>query len=924
MSIRHLDALFRPRSVVIVAPSAGAGNTPPRGRATSDADAVGQIIAGQPAILSYTASLLETRLVQGGSVADGTQVRRHAFLPGIDSDGMEKARRHAHAKGGMHGDPTDGDAFRDHPGVAHAATLRTTAAHCDLALVCTAPEDWPSVIDALVDAGVRAAVLYGDPHRRLDETTSTDVGGDIASDALMTQVLARARRGMLRVLGPSSSGIVSSRAKLHASTGDTPALEGRVALISQSRSFANAAVSWASARHIGFSKVITSGREADIDSADLLDYLASDGETGAIALSMDFVAPDAMRKFLSAARAASRNKPVLVLRARHERADDALFTAAFRRAGMVRVESIEDLLDAIETLHVGRFAGSDAATILSNGGFTGALAADALHAAGGRLAVMHDPVRDGGKPEAMPASTSETSTPALAREALPWRNGRNPINLGETADPSAYDAAIRALAPQSSTGALFVVHTPSVHAPALPLARTVAAHAARWPRALMTCWLGDFDPAVRTLLHQHKIAVFPTPQRLARAFAAMREYQRNQVLLAETPESIGQLQADAIAAARAGLQQRLASGAPSDMLTHDDAFALLATLLPHAPDLTSRSAEARETGNDERTGPFMALTVKRDLHFGMVLGVTPPGAFPGAPTQQTEWTILPINTVLSGDLVGRLPSAPTHGHASFRAFTRFLARLSDVIVAVPEIAGLSLRAAHRHDDGIVMRDCTLRVTAPDSLARLSTTGASTDTNAPRARYRFTVRPYPAELESTVHWQGQAITVRPIRPQDEHTHRILVESMTDDDLRMRFFGAVNAPEHSQLARMTQIDYDREMAFIATTEIAQADGGAPTSVTLGVVRAVADADNETAEFAVLVRSDRKGLRLGALLMQRIIAYCRARGTRAIVGEVLAENTRMIKLARTLGFVVERSDEPDIRVLRLVLQPIDATIL
>jgi acetyltransferase len=902
VSIRHLDALFRPRSIVIVAPAPALpslGGTAP-------------MPSTQPATLSYTASLLETRLFQSGFVSGGGQLRRHAFLPDIDTDGRGDARTDTDA-----GPPTpntaspasaDGDAARSAVSRARVA-LRHTAAQCDLALVCTAPEDWPVVIDALVDAGVQAAVLYGEPSR-----PATALEGTTPNEDLMATVLARARRGMLRILGPASSGIVSSRAKLHATTGDTPALAGRVALISQSRSFASAAVSWASARHIGFSKVITSGLEADVDSADLLDYLASDGETGAIALSMDFVAPSAMRKFLSAARAASRNKPVLVLRARHQRQDDALFSAAFRRAGMVRVESIEDLLDAIETLHVGRFAGSDAVTILSNGGFTGALAADALHAAGGRLAVM---------PEIAQIDGKSTADPTLPPD-LAWRIRTNPITLGETADPAAYDVAIRFLASQSSTGALFVVHTPSVHAPALALAQTVAAHASRWPRALMTCWLGDFDPAVRSLLHQHKISVFPTPQRLARAFAAMREYQRNQILLAETPESIGLLQADAIATARTQLQARLATGDMFPVLEHDAAFALLATLLPHAHARAAAITDA-QAGNEAHTGPFMALVVKRDPRFGMVLGVTPPSAFPGAPVPNTEWAILPISTVLSGDLVGRLPSAPTHGHASFRAFTRFLARLSDVIVAVPEIATLSLQAAHRHDDGIVMRDCRIAATTPDlpnhvahtaGTAAVVVSGAAT-APLPPARYRFAVRPYPAELESTLHWQDLTITVRPIRPQDEPTHRILVESMTGDDLRMRFFGAVKTPEHSQLARMTQIDYDREMAFIATTDVVPPDGGPATSVTLGVVRAVADADNETAEFAVLVRSDRKGLQLGALLMQRIIAYCRARGTGCIVGEVLSENTRMIKLARTLGFSVERSDEPEIRVLRLQLQ-------
>lgn len=291
----------------------------------------------------------------------------------------------------------------------------------------------------------------------------------------------------------------------------------------------------------------------------------------------------------------------------------------------------------------------------------------------------------------------------------------------------------------------------------------------------------------------------------------------------------------------------------------------------------------------------MHIVVKREPGFGMVLGVTPVAAFATRQLPETEWAILPISTVLSGDLVSRLPSAPAHGHASHRAYTRFLARLSDIIVALPEIATVRLTAAYINA-AIVLRAVALTLASEDERVR---------------PYRFAVRPYPAELETTLAWIDETITIRPIRPQDEATHLAFIQSLSEDDMRMRFFGAVRVPEHSQLARMTQIDYDREMAFIATTLDANQQ-----SLTLGVVRAVADPDNDTAEFAVVVRSDRKGLHLGGLLMRRIIEYCRARGTRVVMGEVLSDNTRMVKLARRLGFEVRRTDEPGVLSLSLTL--------
>lgn len=908
MSIRHLDALFRPASIAIIGPS---GFRVPNDAANANrASAHPADSTYAPSLLAALPALLAERIASGGYAGVVQQLSlRTADIDTPCSDALNGVNATV---------------------ITHLSPFEETPAQTpELALICAPAADWERIVRELIRLGTRAAILFGE----------TDVSPDAES---LSSLLAIARPGLLRLIGPASAGIVSSRERLHASVGNDPALPGRVALISQSRSFANAVVSWASARDIGFSKVITSGQEIDVDCADLLDYLASDPATGAIALAIDFIAPSSVRKFMSAARAASRNKPVLVLRARHRRNDDALFSAAFRRAGMVRVDSIEDLLDAIETLHMGRFAGNDAVTILSNGGFTGALGADAVTEAGSRLAVLNDDANAqlsdamGGNANSGEAHETSTIPPLPPGRTLPVGAKRlplgNPLNLGESADLARYGAAIDALAGVPTSGALFVIHTPSLHAPALPLAELVVEKSKTWPRALMSCWLGDYDPSVRALLHRHKIAVYPTPQRLARAFARMREYQHNQILLAETPESIGHLDIDKIAATRQALRTAIDDGI-SDIDTAATLNTMTALLVRRSTTATSASASAsastsastatagKASGGSAHSntqannlaappanqvsssdtlplgaGPAMHISIRRDALFGMVLGVTPAAAFPTTQAMQTQWAILPISTVLSADLVARLPSAPAHGHASHRAFTRLLARLSDVIVTIPEISTLTLTAAYG-SEGIALLDGRIGLIAPF------------DDTKP---YRFAVRPYPAELESTLEWAGEAILIRPIKPQDEDTHRAFIDSLSEDDMRMRFFGAVRTPEHSQLARMTQIDYDREMAFIATSLDAK---GQP--VTLGVVRAVADPDNDSAEFAVVVRSDRKGLHLGGLLMRRIIEYCRARQTGMIIGEVLSDNTRMIRLARGLGFTVKRSDEPGVMSLTLALR-------
>jgi len=183
--------------------------------------------------------------------------------------------------------------------------------------------------------------------------------------------------------------------------------------------------------------------------------------------------------------------------------------------------------------------------------------------------------------------------------------------------------------------------------------------------------------------------------------------------------------------------------------------------------------------------------------------------------------------------------------------------------------------------------------------------------APAGALNFAIRPYPSNLVETLQWQGRPLTLRPIRPEDELQHTTFLSRLDPADIRMRVFYSRRSIERSELARLTQIDYAREMAIVAVDH--GADGAERT---LGVVRAIADADNHSAEFGIVIRSDMKGLKLGPLLMQRIIDYQRSQGTKKLVATVLAENTRMLGLAQRLGFVEKPSDDSGVRYVELVL--------
>jgi acetyltransferase len=244
----------------------------------------------------------------------------------------------------------------------------------------------------------------------------------------------------------------------------------------------------------------------------------------------------------------------------------------------------------------------------------------------------------------------------------------------------------------------------------------------------------------------------------------------------------------------------------------------------------------------------------------------------------------PLNLNLARELVSRTRIAkllagyrdrPPIDHAALHLV---LVQLSQLVADIPEVIELDVNPLLADEKGVLALDARIK------LAPGPSTGAD----------RFAIRPYPKELEEWIEFQGRLVLLRPIRPEDEPQHNAFLARIEPEDIRYRFFRLLRGLPHSELARLTQIDYDREMAFIAT---AKTDEGAPE--TLGVVRAIADPDNTSAEFAILVRSDLKGKGLGRALLKKLVRYCRTRGIKELVGEVLADNRRMIALAARLGF-------------------------
>ena len=814
-----------------------------------------------------------------------------------------------------------------HPVLAHTADLPAIPA---LAVICTPPASVAKLIEELGRLGTRAAVVM--------------TAG--MTDKQKQAMLEAAQRHLLRILGPNCIGLLAPHKGLNASFSHVDALPGELAFVSQSGALVTAMLDWAQGRGIGFSYFVSLGEHADVDFGDMLDYLASDPKTRAILLYAESI--ESPRKFMSAARAAARNKPVIVVKAgrspqgqlaaaSHTGAlagSDLVFDAAIDRAGMLRVNTLQELFLAAETLSRFRTNVSDSLTILTNGGGAGVMAADAAAYMGVKLSELSE-------------ATLKNLDAVLPAN---WSHG-NPVDIIGDAPVSRYEQTLKVLTADPATGAVLFIHAPTAIVPSADIARALlplAQHDAYAPPRLMSCWLGDKAvQEARQVFRDAGIANYDTPEQAVRAFSMLQRYRHNQAELTEAPPAWRPDMRPDTAAIKAIVQAALASG--REMLTEPEAKAVLdACRIPVVPtlrvDTTPEAAvsaaltmgfpvvlkilsddishksdvggvalnlqdaqEVRDAVHSmlarvQRQHPKARLQgftvqamVRRTHAQELIVGSTIDSVFgpvilfgQGGTAVEVmadrAVALPPLNVPLAKALVSRTRVARLL--AGWRdtpavdevALHGVLVAVSQLLAEIPEIAELDINPLIVNFEGAMALDARIRLSA----------------KAPAGANNFAIRPYPLQLEETMQWQGRTLCLRPIRPEDEALHMEFLQHLDPEDVRMRVFYSKRTMERSELARLVQIDYAREMAFVA---IASGPDGQPQ--TLGVVRAMADPDNIEAEFGVIVRSEVKGSGLGLLLMQKMIAYLRSQETQRMVATVLDYNERMLKLAKELGF-------------------------
>jgi acetyltransferase len=813
----------------------------------------------------------------------------------------------------------------------------------ELAVICTPARTIPGVIAQLGERGTRAAVIL---------STGLEAPGADAR-TLRQAALDAARPYLLRILGPSCMGVLAPGIGLNASFAHTDALPGRAAFVSQSGAMVTGVLDWAKSRGIGFSRFISLGEGADVDFGDVLDYLAMDNATQAILLFMEDV-HDA-RKFMSAARGAARSKPTVVLKAGRVPAGaddpaspasaDRVVDAAIRRAGMLRVMSTEDLFGVVETLARARRLGGERLAILTNGGGPAVMATDDLVCCGGTLATLSD------------------ATLAQLDTVLPrgWARG-NPVDLGGDAPVERYNAVLEALLKAPEADAVLLLHAITALVPSAGIAHALVPLARGTRKNVIGCWLGgDSVSEARRTWAGGGLPSYDTPEEAVQAFLQMVHYRRNQRLLMEVPAAtppgrpaerdaaraivelavreqravLGEPEAKALLAAYGiPVVRTLRASSVEEALEAARQIGFPVALKILSPDVTRKSdvggvaldlgsaAELQAAAvsmrqrlaelkpNARLSGYTVQAMARRPESVELAIGVsTDPtfgpvilfglGGTAADVLGDTALALPPLNMVLARDLVERTRAARLlagyrgRPPANIDAVCDVLIRVAHLVTDLAELVEIDINPLLADSAGVIALDARARV-VPSSRGALD---------------RLAIRPYPNELEETVEWQGQPLLLRPIRPEDAPAHTAFFAALTPEDVRLRMFVRMRELQPAQLARFTQIDYDREMAFIATRK--GADG---QDETLGVARAVADADNQQAEFAVTVRSDLKGKGLGRMLMQKLIRYCRARGTAELVGDALDENKGVLGMATKLGFKHHR--DPGEGTVRMVL--------
>ncbi|MGB0126180.1 MAG: bifunctional acetate--CoA ligase family protein/GNAT family N-acetyltransferase, partial [Rhodocyclaceae bacterium] len=823
----------------------------------------------------------------------------------------------------------------------------------DLAVIATQPKTVPKIMEACGRAGVRAAIVIS---AGFSETGPQGAAFERAT-------LESARRHRIRLVGPNCLGVMRPEIGLNATFANSGANRGSIGLISQSGALCTAILDWAKPNNVGFSSVISLGGSSDVHFGELLDYLAADPKTENIFLYVEGIRHS--RRFMSALRAAARVKPVLLVKVgRHPiggkaalshtgalvGADD-VFDAALRRAGVVRLYTVGQLFAAAQALFQRFRPRGNRIAVITNGGGPGVMAAD-------RCADLSIPL----------AQLSEATLNKLNDLLPPTWSHSNPLDIVGDADPARYRDALKAVLEDDGVDGVLAILTPQAMTDPSEAAKEVIEVAKSSDKPIVTCWMGeDLVRESRNLFRAAAVPTFRTPEPAVELFSHISNFFRNQKLLMQTPAPLSHLNPPSIESARLIIETALLE--KRYVLTEMESKALLAafripissTVVARSPteamvlaeeigmpvamkidsaniahksdsggvrlnlnNLQSVRAAYQEIIDEVRSnrpdalingiaiepmivkpnGRELMVGVTRDEVFGPIITFGEGGTKVEA-NRDRAVALPPLNNYLVADMVRSTRVARFLGEfrnmppVNMDALELVLLRVSEMVCELPWLKEMDINPLIVDEKGAVAVDVRIVV----------------ENTSPTAdRYdHMAIHPYPAHLVQQ--WtmpDGTEVTFRPIRPEDAELEKEFVKNLSPETKYFRFMNTLRELNDTMVARLTQIDYDREMAFIATID---QDG---QEVEVGVCRYAVNPDGESCEFAIVVADDWQHRGLARKLMGVLIETARDRGLKYMNGEFLANNERMLKFVSGIGFILSPNpDDNSIKEGRLSLQ-------
>ena len=835
-------------------------------------------------------------------------------------------------------------------GVLAYPDVRSLPITPDLAILCVPLDEATDVLNELRHKGARAAILLAGGLSGVSPERISQLKSDL---------LRAANTPNMRILGPHCLGVMVPWFNLNATMAHTEIIPGRMAFMSQSDSLFSMVLEWANSNNVGFSHVISLGARMDIGFSDMFDYLVTDTHTKAILIYLEHI--ENAREFMSAARAAAKNKPVVVMRPSKaierlnvrdiankgatEFTPEAVYDEAFRRAGMLRVHNIDSLFHAARSLSNPKPYRGGRLAIITNGTSAGIMAADALFATGGNLASLSE-------------DTINQLDELLGNN---WSHG-NPVGLVFNASGQVYQQVMDIVFKDKGVDAVLIMHVPFAGNDPLEVAKALSEPLRKSKRMVLTSWLGEESSAeARHVMEKLGIPVYATPEHAIRAFTYLGEYARNQSLLKETPDPLNEATTPEPEIGRKIIRNALSEGRKS--LTRQEVRELLsaygmpltrASYVQNGEDMMAEVAEeatkigfpvsiildidhaclvkqkntpgpkeyavhgiysqastiatvqnllaaaAKDAGACEVKGVSvhaskrgisaqeLFIETKIDPAFGPVIYLGHGGLIRDAANDKAV-ALPPLNMSLARELISRtrISKVMTSSEppTDLDGLCRAILLVSQMIIDLPEIQVIDFNPVYASELGVLVLGGRI------DIAEAVVCGED----------QLAIRPYPRELEEMVTLaNGMDIVLRPIRAEDEPTLKEFIGEQSKEDLRLRFFNAVHSFDHDDMAGFTQLDYEREMAFIATWF----HNGVWRIV--GVVRTATTPDNHTAEFGMMVSTQLKQQGMGTLLLKKMIDYTRKRGSKVLYAETMRENKAMQALARKVGMRVE--DMPD----------------